>query len=62
MFYLKDYELPSIVYPVADPEIFISRGPLTDLRGGPLQSRFSDSLYKQPFFSQKGGAGPPGPP
>ena len=48
--------------PEADPEIFISGGPLTDLRGGPLQSRFSDSLYKQPIFSKKGGPGPPAPP
>ena len=49
--------------PVADPEIFISGGPLTDLRGGPLQSRFSDSLYKQPnFFPKRGGPGPLGPP
>ena len=48
---------------MADPEIFISGGPLTDLRGGPLQSRFSDSLYKQPnFFPKKGGPGPLPPP
>ena len=48
---------------VADPGIFISGGPLTDLRGGPLQSRFSDSLNKQPFFFPKrGGLGPLGPP
>ena len=47
---------------VADPEIFISGGPLTDLRGGPLQSRFSDSLYKQPKkISKKGGPWPPTP-
>ena len=46
---------------VADPEIFISGGPLTDLRGDPLQSRFSDSLYKQPFFFQKRGAQAPAP-
>ena len=43
---------------MADPEIFISGGPLTDLRVGPLESGFSDSLYKQPIFSPKGGGGP----
>ena len=38
---------------MADPEIFISGGPQTDLRGDPLQSRFNDSLYKQPNFFPK---------
>ena len=47
---------------VADPGIFISGGPLTDLRRGPLQSRFSDSLYKQPVCFPKKGGGPPVPP
>ena len=63
----KKYEdlqkIGKIPPPVADPEIFISGGPLTDLRGGPLQSRFSYSLYKQPnFFPKRGGPGPLGPP
>ena len=39
--------------PVADPEFFIDGGPLTDIRGGPLQSCFSISLYKQPNFFPK---------
>ena len=47
---------------LTDLEIFRSGGPLTALRGGPLQSRFSDSLYKQPIFFPKRGPGPPGPP
>ena len=48
---------------VGDLEIFISGGPLTDVRGGQLQSRFSDSLYKQPiFFQKRGGTGPLLPP
>ena len=29
-------------------------GPTGCLKGGPISSRFSDSLYKQPLFSQKG--------
>ena len=51
LFTLPDLETSPLA--VADPEIFISGGLLTDLRGGPLQSRFSDSLYKQPNFFPK---------
>ena len=37
---------------------FHKLGPTDCLRGGLFHSRFSDSLYKQNVFSQKGGLAP----
>ena len=47
---------------MADPEFFISGGPLIDLRGGRSSHVSVIPYISNQFFSQKGGPGPPAPP